>query len=494
VDPEARPSAALPVAAALGGFAVLATVAAVPGSPFQPAQPPGSPASGPFTSLALAIGLDHVQGDLLVGIGMLGAVAALLGFGWLVRAAWRGQLTLRSGVLLAIVLHAAALTLPLLFSRDVYSYIYYGRIGGVYGQNPYLATPLDFAGDPLWRLVGPLWVDTPAVYGPLFTTLASTLARWVPSIGTQVEVYRWVAAAASLGTVGVIAFASRRLWPSRAAFAVVAFGANPVVLFHSVASGHNDLLVALAIAGGFALLVWRRRLLAVAVLTLGALIKAPAVLPLLLLIVWTVARRPPGRRLRALLPRVVLAGGVALVFAFPYLQTDDPTLGVVELAGHEGWLAPSIWLRRWIDRLSFFSLGTAVRVAIAALLVAGVVLLCRHVARRADLMRTVELGAAWGWSLLLLTVLGPVLLPWYVTWSLPLAWMLPGRARRAVLGTGGLLVLAQWTVDPFRFPTAFRVNLWVNEWLVTPAAIVLTVLALTDLWRRLRDARPLEEE
>ena len=45
--------------------------------------------------------------------------------------------------------------------------------------------------------------------------------------------------------------------PARAAFAVAAFGLNPVVLFQSVASGHNDLLVALAVAGAFALVLAR---------------------------------------------------------------------------------------------------------------------------------------------------------------------------------------------------------------------------------------------
>ena len=58
-----------------------------------------------------------------------------------------------------------------------------------------------------------------------------------------------------------------------------------------------------------------------------------------------------------------------------------------------------------------------------------VVALARRYGRSAS---TIELGAAWGWSLILLMLLGPVLLPWYVAWSLPLVWLLP-RVPRAVL-------------------------------------------------------------
>ena len=168
----------------------------------------------------------------------------------------------------------------MLFSRDVYSYAYYGRIAGVYGQNPYVATPADFPNDPLAALVGPKWIDTPAVYGPLFTGVTSLLARWIDTVEGLVATFRLLAIAASLGTVALIAATTRRVWPARAAFAAAAFGLNPVVLFQSAASGHNDLWVALAIAAAFWLLLSGRELPAIAVLTLGTLVKATAGLPL----------------------------------------------------------------------------------------------------------------------------------------------------------------------------------------------------------------------
>ena len=165
------------------------------------------------------------------------------------------------------------------------------------------------------------------------------------------------ALAASLGTLALIATTVRRIRPSRAAFAVAAFGMNPVVLFQSVASGHNDLLVALAVAGAFALVLARREMLAVTALTLGALVKVTAGLPLLLLVVWCVARAPAGRRVRTLSPTRAWPQRSAAVFAAPFFNLHDPTLGILELAGHEGWLAPSRFFRRLLDAVSGDTLG-----------------------------------------------------------------------------------------------------------------------------------------
>ena len=91
---------------------------------------------------------------------------------------------------------------------------------------------------------------TPSVYGPLFTHLAGLVTRTTPRLDMLVDAFRLIAIAASLATTFVIAAVSRGLRPDRAAFAVAAFGLNPVILFQSAGSGHNDLLVALGIAAG----------------------------------------------------------------------------------------------------------------------------------------------------------------------------------------------------------------------------------------------------
>lgn len=488
---------------AIAGFviAVVATalVASVPGSPLHPVLPPGVEPGGPFRWLADAVGLDVVHGSALVTASVTAVLASVVAFVFVLREAWRGRISLRASVILAIGAHIMVATLPLLISRDVYSYIAYGAIAGIHHANPYLQTPIDFPADAVVSLVGPRWLSTPAVYGPLFTGFASAVVRLVGSVWAQVQVFRMTALIASLGSLALIVTTVRRVRPSRAAFAVAAFGMNPVVLFQSVGSGHNDLLVALAVAGAFALLLARRQMLSVAALTLGTLVKATAGLPLLLLLVWCVARAPAGRRIRTLITHGGLAVGIAAVFAAPFFNLHDPTLGLSELAGHEGWLAPSRFFRRFLDAISGDTLGVVARVVFALLLLTAAVALVRVVwssARRTDddLIAREELGAAWGWSLVLLMLLGPILLPWYVVWALPLVWLLPRVPRLVLLGTSVALGVSEWTAEPARFPGAYDLNALIGHYVITPAVIVLLGWLLQDGWRRWRGGRSLQDE
>ena len=481
---------------AIAGFLTFATFAAATDSPFQPVLPVGAEPSGPLTVASAALGLDRLAGSWLVAVGVAVAALAIGGFLMLLREAWRGRVSLKTVLLLAIVADlVVVLMVPLLFSRDVYSYAFYGRIAAVYHENPYVHTPVEFASDELWSFVGPKWVDTPAVYGPAFTTISSGIARGFATPAGQVDAYRWFAAAVYLATIAVIVLAVRRVRPERAAFAVAAFGLNPVVLFHGVASGHNDLLVGLAVATGFLLLLNDRTLLAVGVLALGALIKATAVLPLVLLIVWCIARAPRGLRWRAAVTHAGLAVGVGLVFALPYLQTHDPTLGMLELTGHEGWLAPSVFVRKVFGWLSFGTLGWLARVAFAVVLLVTFVRLARDVARRAAVREPIEtLGAAMAWSLVVLMLMGPVLLPWYVVWALPLAWLLPTPPRATLVAAGVALAFAQWSTEPLRYPDSFAVNLAVGHWIVTPVMLGIVIWCLVDLRRRVLDRLPLHDQ
>jgi len=294
----------------------------------------------------------------------------------------------------------------------------------------------------------------------------------------------------------------RRLWPERTAFALVAFGANPVVVFHSVASGHNDLLVALTIAFAFALVVSHREMPAIAVLTIGMLIKATAGLPLVLLLVWCIARRRPEERRRAAITHVGLAVAITVAFSMPYLQSRDPTLGMLTLAGHQGWLAPAAVGSHLVDILTFHTLGWTVRVAAGVVLLIAIWRLAGAIWRRANgtdvagapVMSPREQAATWGWALMLLMLLGPVLLPWYVVWALPLAWVLPKAPRTALIATSALLGVTLWSTESMRYPGAFSLNVWVGDWLVVPVILGLLIWLLRDLRSRIENGLLFEDE
>ena len=176
------------------------------------------------------------------------------------------------------------------------------------------------------------------------------------------------------------------------------------------------------------------------------------------------------------------------------MNAHDPSLGMLELAGHEGWLAPSPTVRKLVETISFGSLGWMARVAFAVVLLTAVFGLARDVARRATERTPRDLGAAMGWSLVLVMLLGPVLLPWYVTWALPLAWLLPRAPRAALLAAGVGLALAQWSTEPLRYPGSFGANLWFGHWVVVSVMCVLLVWTLVDLRRRLDLGLPLEDQ
>jgi hypothetical protein len=193
-------------------------------------------------------------------------------------------------------------------------------------------------------------------------------------------------------------------------------------------------------------------------------------------------------------PHVGIAAALGLIAALPFLNASDPTLGMAELAAHEGWLAPSRFFRRLFDAIGGDALGFVPRIVLPVLFIAAIALLARAVARRAPEIPPALAGASWGWGLLVLMLLGPVLLPWYVTWALGTAWLLPRVPRAVLIATGVALTLSQWTSEPASFAAAYDANILFGHYVVTPIVIGLLGWLLLDLWRRTRSGAPLEDE
>ena len=467
--------------------AFLATLVfgSVPGSPFQPVLP--APPGGPLAALGRLVGMDGIPATTapFVGAALLALVAAA--FVWVLAETRAGGVGTRTAWWLAVAAHVLVLLAPLLFSRDVYSYGAYGRIAAIHGANPYVVTPAAYPDDALVQFVGPKWLDTPAVYGPAFTALASIVARSVGEPTTLVAWFRWIAVAASLGTLALLRSLVRRRAPDREALAVLAFGANPAVLLYGVAGGHNDLLVALGVVGALVLMEGGRRTAAAAALALAALVKASAAVPLLLLFMAIAGAAGRGRRVRALAAPVGAASALLAFSAAPYLTRTDPTLGLAELSTHEGWLAPSRFARRILDVVG---LGAVARVAFAVALVLAVAALARAAWGRAS-VAVDDLGASFAWGLLAVLLLAPVLLPWYASWLLPIAWFLPWRAWLAAVGSSVALAVSLFATEPSRAGAAFDLNLLLGHWAITPVVVVLLAVAAKELAGRLRADAPL---
>jgi len=482
------------------GIGLMTLVATVPLSPFHPLLPPGEQAIAPLRWLASAGRLDTLSRDTVAGFAIVVIVGAVVGFMFALREAWRGGISMRTAIWMSVAFNVLMLALPLLFSRDVYSYSLYGRIASIHHGNPYVDLPQNYATDPMFSLTGPAWKDTPAVYGPLFTLYSSLLTKAIVSVRGLIFAFKLTSVGASVATLFIVKRLSEKIRPSRAVFAVVLFGWNPVVLFHSVASGHNDLLVALSIAAALALLYAERDLAATAALTLGVLVKASAAFPLIILLAVMVARSRPGSKLRAFAKHAGVVAGLSLLFAAPFLQLKDPTLGMANLSTHTGWLAPSKLfgrtLQRWLEPFFGEAVGSAVaggvRLAFASVMLVGLFFIIRATMRRAGELPPAAQAAAWGWALLLLMMCGPVLLPWYIVWTLPIAWTLPRVPRLATLWLSGLLAISEVVAEPANSPKIYEGMLIGVHYVITIGVFAVLVWLLIDLRRRIRGGIALE--
>jgi alpha-1,6-mannosyltransferase len=477
----------------------VALVSATPNSPFSPVLPAGYEPSGPLRWVSDLIGLGHLNTTGLIAAGLFATAAAAAAFLFIVREAWNNRISMRTVAILTLSFHAAVLTLPLLFSRDVYSYGYYGRIVSTYGANPYVFTPKDFPLNSLWHLTWPGWRGTPSVYGPLFTWVSAFLTGTAKRLPDLITGFQLLAAMASLGTIAIVAGLARRIRPERAVFAVAAIGLNPIVIFHVIGGGHNDMLVAFFIAAAAALLFARRELLSAVALGLGMSVKATAVVPLILLVVAVAANTPPERRRRMLLTYAGVVGGVWLLLAIPYLQASNPTLGLIEVAGHDSWMAPGQLLVRLFSGVGGLIGGDPyrepaamiARVLLFAFSAIGIAFIAREIWRRPAARTPTALVAAWGWALLVLILPSPVLFTWYLVWVLPLAWALPRIARRGVVIMSAFFIITQLVTESSRLPGFLEhVKLPFGH----PIAIAVCVWVGLDLIRRLRRGMPFEGE
>ena len=192
------------------------------------------------------------------GVGERAALAfvyaglAILGMAWLYlgRALRRGEEGTDTGRLLKI---AALWGAPLvfcvpLFSRDLYAYAAQAQIAHA-GLDPYRFGPVSLPGPFLDEISG-MWVDTPAPYGPLFLGIGRAVATVAGDrVVTTVFVLRLVAVVGLLLTARYLPRLARAAGgdPRVAVWLGIA---NPLVLVHFVAGGHNDaLMIGLVVAG-----------------------------------------------------------------------------------------------------------------------------------------------------------------------------------------------------------------------------------------------------
>jgi alpha-1,6-mannosyltransferase len=234
--------------AVMGGVLLLLTVLAAPTS--RLIVPIGAPGStlpdwilGVFAPIgdtpkalgrgAIAAGMDW--GRLLVSIGFFALVWA-----WLAIVREAENISIKQLAWGIFGIYFLLLIAPPMFSTDIFTYLSAGRLQVLYGVNPYEHGPVVRPQDPVFGWTGLVWLDTPSVYGPLFTLLTAALTPLGPAGGM------WSLKFVAFLSAGTCAWLTWKIAqdlgrPPKQALAFVAL--NPLLLLFALAGGHNDLLM-----------------------------------------------------------------------------------------------------------------------------------------------------------------------------------------------------------------------------------------------------------
>ncbi|MEV7242218.1 polyprenol phosphomannose-dependent alpha 1,6 mannosyltransferase MptB [Streptomyces sp. NPDC093248] len=376
-------------------------------------------------------------------LGLVGVYCGVV----LLTAAWAllGRLVrgprppcVRSLLLVLAVWAAPLLLAPPLFSRDVYSYLAQGAMVEAH-MDVYAHGPARLGGPPADE-VAPVWQNTAAPYGPAFLALASALSAL-----TRGELPAGLLGMRLVAVLGValMAAALPRLARHSGADPAAALwlGAlNPLVLLHLVAGAHNDALMLGLLGLGLVAALGRWPLLGTVLITLAALVKAPAALGLpAALILQLHAGRGP---LRATV--TTTAGAAATtVLATAVAGTGYGWIGALDTpVSSRNWALTSLLGRATGALLEHLGSGLA-PLAVPAWHLLGLVATAVAVTLIWLRLRPLPVYAL-GLSLLAVAVLGPAIRPWYVLWGLFLiAAAAPSTSvRHRVAALTGVLALA----------------------------------------------------
>jgi len=311
---------------------------------------------------------------------------------------------------------------PPMFSRDVYSYNAQGWMVHV-GASPYFWGPGAIPENPFLGDVPDLWTHTPAPYGPLFLQMA----RWVVDLGGDrtVPTVLGMRVLALAGVLMLVRYvprlaahcgvpADRALW-----LGVL----NPLVIFHFVSGAHNDSLLVGLMVAGLVLVLDRRPVLGIVLVTLGLLIKAPAALALVFLVPF-LAQRMPGRfRLVSAAAVVGAVSGSVIVVVSWATGLGYGWIGALNTPGTvRNWLSISTLLGEAVGLVAYVAgygetADDAMTEAISVFRGIGGVLAIAVVGLLLLRMERYGLIGSLGIGFVAVVTLSPVVQPWYLLWG-----------------------------------------------------------------------------
>jgi hypothetical protein len=443
------------------------------------------PPSSWVAALPLTGDLRHSLLGRMVGLTFMVAGLGLMAWAWLTvgRRVMAGE---RLPLLRMTAYWSVPLLLaPPLFSRDAWSYAAQGALVAK-GYNPYDVGPGVLSGH-IVEAVDPMWMQTPAPYGPLPLAYGGLVARLTMDPYVLMLAHRLLAV---LGIV-LIAWAVPRLATAcrvDSAFATWLVVLNPMLITHGIGAAHNDVLMLGLACSAFALALTGRWGTAAVLAGVAAAVKLPG--GLVVIAIAAVMSPLAGRLLR--FASLVIAGAVSVLTLVTIGALTGVGSGWFGALDVPGLVRSPFSLANLIGMAASGVLGwlgedTAAAQALQIVRLVGMIAALGLIAVL-SLRSSIHYAArAVGIALLAVVVLGPSAHDWYFLWCLPfLAVARPGRRLTTIMTAISLIFTIAAPLNSSLRGATIPI-------LTTTALVIAMVLPLLNDLRTLHPARKTEK-
>jgi len=202
--------------------------------------------------------VEYTPNGWAVALGLWLSVGCFAGLGVVAARRLNGA---RASQILLVSLTVLALALsfcPIMLSGDLYAYLIYGHVYGLYGINPYvILTPLTPHDDIALASSLGFWGNPPPSdnYGPLWTLITGGLSRMQAGISFWLQAwsYRLLGVLSLVIACAGLLRCRQKVQRGDRTRDVALFAFHPLVLYEAAVESHNDLLMVALAIWGFAL-------------------------------------------------------------------------------------------------------------------------------------------------------------------------------------------------------------------------------------------------
>jgi alpha-1,6-mannosyltransferase len=430
---------------------------------------------GPFSWIR------YGHGRMLATLVLYGGFALVV-WAWVLlgRHVLAGRVGARPVLIASVCWMIPMLFSPPVFSRDAYLYIAYGTLP-LHGYDPYSVGPGILDVDPVVDNVDSFWQATPAPYGPLFILLAKGV---ISLSGTN------MIASVILMKLGLVIGVALIVWAmpglvrhlgGKLPVALWLAVAGPMTVVHLVGGPHNDILMVGLLAVGTVMVLDKRHVLGLVVVTAAVAVKATAAVALPFL-VWVWAGHLQSTRWRNFARACACAVGIFVVTFAAATFVSGVNLGWISALDAPtaivNWLSIPTGAGEIVHSIVGIFVETPKVVFVTILRIVGGVVMLWILVRQWWLARdggpdAIRRAAI---ALFAFAVLSPATLPWYLVWGAVIAAALRWERRQlAVLVTFAVFLVLTYT------PSGDDL---LYNWLFIALAAGVSILAGFSLLRR----------